>query len=107
MLAKRPMVVGYKVAPWTYRIVKAFGMLKVERYALPNVLAGADLAPELMQDECTPANLAAVVINQFQHPEIAGAMQPQYRDIHARLRQGASARAADAVAGMLKSGFGP
>ena len=76
MLAKRAMVVGYKVAPLTYRIVKAFGMLKVERYALPNVLAGSDLEPELMQDECTPGNLAAAVLNQFQHPEATGALQP-------------------------------
>lgn len=103
MLAKRAMVVGYKVAPLTYRIVKAFGMLKVERYALPNVLAGTDVAPELMQDECTPENLAAAVLNQFQHPEITGALQPRFREIHESLRQNASARAADAVAGLLRS----
>ncbi|KAF1718281.1 lipid-A-disaccharide synthase [Pseudoxanthomonas yeongjuensis] len=102
MLAKRPMVVGYKVAPWTYRIVKAFGMLKVERYALPNVLAGADLAPELMQDECTPSNLSAAVTNLFQHPEIVGALQPQYRELHEALRQDASARAADAIARLVR-----
>ncbi len=102
MLAKRPMVVGYKVAPWTYRIVKAFGMLKVERYALPNVLAGADLAPELMQDECTPSNLAAAVTNLFQHPEIVGALQPQYRELHEALRQDASVRAADAIARLVR-----
>jgi len=102
MLAKRPMVVGYKVAPWTYRIVKAFGMLKVERYALPNVLAGADLAPELMQDECTAPNLAAAVSNLFQHPEIVGALQPQYRELHEALRQDASARAADAIARLVR-----
>ncbi|MEO6103636.1 MAG: lipid-A-disaccharide synthase [Pseudoxanthomonas sp.] len=102
MLAKRPMVVGYKVAPWTYRIVKAFGMLKVERYALPNVLAGADLAPELMQDECTAPNLAAAVLNLFQHPEIVGGMQPQYQALHDSLRQDASVRAADAIAKLLR-----
>lgn len=107
MLAKRAMVVGYKVAPLTYRIVKAFGMLKVERYALPNVLAGSDVAPELMQDDCTPENLAAAVLNQFQHPEITGALQPRYRELHESLRQNASARAADAIAGLLRSGGFP
>jgi lipid-A-disaccharide synthase len=103
MLAKRAMVVGYKVAPLTYRIVKAFGMLKVERYALPNVLAGTDVAPELMQDECTPQNLAAAVLNQFQHPEITGALQPRYRELHETLRQDASARAADAIGSLLRN----
>ncbi|MGH8026890.1 MAG: lipid-A-disaccharide synthase, partial [Pseudoxanthomonas sp.] len=107
MLAKRAMVVGYKVAPMTYRIVKAFGMLKVERYALPNVLAGSDLAPELMQDECTPQNLAAAVLNQFQHPEVVGALQPRYRELHETLRQDASARAADAIVGLLPKESGP
>ncbi|MBA2238397.1 MAG: lipid-A-disaccharide synthase, partial [Lysobacter sp.] len=46
MLAKRPMVVGYRVAPATYRMVKGLGLLKVDRYALPNVLAGEGLVPE-------------------------------------------------------------
>lgn len=102
MLAKRAMVVGYKVAPLTYRIVKALGMLKVDRYALPNILANADLAPELMQDECTPQNLSAAVLNLFQHPEIVGAMQPTYRELHESLRQDASASAANAIAKFLR-----
>lgn len=101
MLAKRPMVVGYKVAPMTYRIVRMLGMLKVDRYALPNVLAGEDLAPELMQDDCTPERLAAAVLHWFQHPDRVAALQPKYLRLHEQLRQDASARAADAVAGLL------
>ena len=101
MLAKRPMVVGYRLAPLTYRIVKGLGLLKVERYALPNVLHGSDLAPELMQDACTPHNLAAAVLNLFQHPEAGAALQPAYRELHAALRQDASARAAEAIAGLI------
>ena len=42
MLAKRPMVVGYRIAPLTYRIVTGFGMLEAEPLRLPNVLAGRD-----------------------------------------------------------------
>jgi lipid-A-disaccharide synthase len=101
MLAKRPMVVGYRVAPLTHRIVKAFGMLKIARYALPNVLHGTDLAPELMQDECTPENLADAVLNLFRHPEVGASLQPPYRQMHEALRQGASARAAEAVARLV------
>ena len=33
MLAKRPMVVAYKVAPLTYALVKGLGMLKVNNYS--------------------------------------------------------------------------
>lgn len=107
MLAKRPMVVGYKVAPMTYRIVKALGLLKVERYALPNVLAGEDLAPELMQDDCTPDKLADAVLHWFRAPQEAAALQPKYLHLHEQLRQDASARAADAVSELLEPAAAP
>ena len=103
MLAKRPMVVGYKVAPMTYRIVKSLGLLKVQRYALPNVLAGEDLAPELMQEDCTPDKLAGAVLHWFRAPQAAAALQPRYLQLHEQLRQDASARAADAVMELLAS----
>jgi len=41
MLAKWPMVVGYRIAPLTHFIVKRLGLLKTDHYSLPNVLAGA------------------------------------------------------------------
>jgi len=101
MLCKRPMVVGYRIAPLTYRIVKGLGLLKVERYALPNVLAGEDIAPERMQDDCTPDHLAADVLHWFRSPAAVAALQPTYDRLHVQLRQDASASAADAVAGVL------
>ncbi|MFO7340269.1 MAG: lipid-A-disaccharide synthase, partial [Lysobacteraceae bacterium] len=100
MLAKRPMVVGYRVAPLTYGLVRLLGLLKVDRYALPNVLAGEDLAPELMQDDCTPDRLADAVLHWFRSPEAVAALQPRYRDLHLQLRQDASARAAEAIASL-------
>lgn len=102
MLCKRPMVVGYRIAPLTYALVKGLGMLKVERYALPNVLAGEDIAPELMQDDCTPEKLSAAVLRWFQEPAAVAALQPTYQRLHALLRQDASARAADAVGDLLQ-----
>ncbi|MBB5874727.1 lipid-A-disaccharide synthase [Xanthomonas sp. 3498] len=103
MLVKRPMVVGYKVAPLTYRIVKALGLLKVDRYALPNILAGHDLAPELMQDACTPDALATALLHWLRNPQAVAALQPEYERLHLLLRQDASARAADAVLELLES----
>ncbi|MBB5942656.1 lipid-A-disaccharide synthase [Xanthomonas sp. 3307] len=103
MLVKRPMVVGYKVAPLTYRIVKALGLLKVDRYALPNILAGHDLAPELMQDACTPDALATALLHWLRDPQAVAALQPEYERLHLLLRQDASARAADAVLELLES----
>jgi lipid-A-disaccharide synthase len=97
MLAKRPMVVGYRIAPMTHAIVKGMGMLKVDRYALPNVLAGDALVPELMQDDCAPGKLAEAVLHWLRDPAAAAVLQPRFRELHVQLRRDASARAADAI----------
>jgi len=103
MLAKRPMVVAYKVAPLTYGLVKGLGLLKVDRYALPNVLAGECLVPELMQHDCTPENLADAVLAWLRDPAAADALLPRFRELHLQLRQDASAQAAAAVADVVSS----
>ena len=102
MLAKRPMVVGYTVAPLTYAIVKRLGMLKVEHYALPNILAGRELVPELMQDECTADNLASAVLRWLNDPVAVAALLPAFDAIHVQLRHDASTRAVDAIAGLIE-----
>ena len=102
MLVKRPMVVGYKVAPLTARIVRALGLLKVKRFALPNVLADKDLAPELMQEDCTADALAAAVQRWFDHPQRVAALQAVYLALHQQLRRDASASAATAVLELVK-----
>ena len=102
MLCKRPMVVGYRIAPLTYRIVRLFGMLKSAHVSLPNVLAGEALIPELLQDDCTPDNLHAALLHWFRDEEAAAALQPRFLAIHQALRRDASARAADAVAQLLR-----
>jgi lipid-A-disaccharide synthase len=101
MLAKRPMVVAYRVAPLTYALVKGLGMLKVDRYSLPNVLAGEDVVPELMQHDCTPEALARATDLALHDPEVAARLAPRFRALHEQLRQDASARAADAVAELV------
>ncbi|MBT2748514.1 MULTISPECIES: lipid-A-disaccharide synthase [unclassified Lysobacter] len=101
MLAKRPMVVGYKIAPLTYTLVKRMGMLKVDHYALPNVLAGEVVVPELMQHDCTPENLAGAVLRWLRDPAASAALLPKFQRIHLELKRDASARAADAIAELI------
>ena len=106
MLAKRPMVVAYKVAPLTHAIVKRLGLLKVDRYALPNVLAGDDVVPELMQDDCTPRALADAVLAWFRDATAREALAPRFRDLHRQLRRDASQAAAAAIADGVSSARG-
>jgi lipid-A-disaccharide synthase len=105
MLAKRPMVVGYKVAPWTYRLVRWLKLMRTTRYSLPNILANRDLVPELMQDACTPAALAQAVLELFRAPEQRAALVQEFEGLHESLRGpgDASHAAAAAVAELAAS----
>jgi lipid-A-disaccharide synthase len=101
MLAKRPMVVAYRVSPLTYRIVMGLNMLEVNRYSLPNVLAGRDLVPELMQDACTPAALADALLPALSERRPPMPLVAEYRHLHLELRRDASRSAAAAIAGLI------
>ena len=92
LLFKRPMVVAYRVAPLTYRILKR--LVKSPYVSLPNLLAGRLLVPELIQDAATPEALAATLLPLLDD----GHMQTEgFDSIHRALRRGASERAAEAV----------
>jgi lipid-A-disaccharide synthase len=101
MLCKRPMVVGHRISPTTYRIVKRLRMLKTRYVSLPNVLAGEGLIPELLQDDCTPDKLAAALLRWFGRPAAVEDLLPRFEAIHRQLRCDASARAAEAVADLV------
>jgi lipid-A-disaccharide synthase len=92
LLHKRPMVVAYKVAPLTYRILRR--LVKSPYISLPNLLAERMLVPELIQDAATPDALAQALAPLLDD----GAVQTEGFDvIHRALRQDASQQAADAV----------
>ena len=50
------MVVVYRLSPLTYRLGKPF--VKVDTYAMPNLIAGRRIVPELIQDDFTPERVA-------------------------------------------------
>jgi lipid-A-disaccharide synthase len=115
MLAKRPMVVGYRVSPLSYRIARLLNMLKTDVYALPNILARACglgdktmLVPELMQDECTADKLAEATLALLRDSERRGAVVAAFEHLHHALRgdlEGtAGDRAATAIAELLETG---
>jgi lipid-A-disaccharide synthase len=97
LLIGRPMVVGYRVNPFTYHLVKGLDLVKVPHIAMANLLAGRALAPELIQDRCRADLLGAEVLAFLDDPGRVAAIRTEYRAIHERLRCNAAARAADAV----------
>ena len=108
MLAKRPMVVGYRVAPLSYRIARLFNMLKTDVYALPNILAracglGKDamLAPELMQDDFTAEKLTHATLQLFRDSERRGAIVAAFEQLHEALRGHLPGHAGDHAAAAI------
>lgn len=101
MLCKRPMVIGHRIAPLTHRIVTTLGLLKTQYVSLPNVLAGTQVVPELLQDACTPQALAEACLHWFAQPDAVAALLPVFMRLHQQLRCDASARAADAITDLL------
>ena len=51
-LHERPMVVVYRLSPLTYRIGKPF--VRVDMYAMANLVAGKRVVPELIQERLHP-----------------------------------------------------
>ena len=104
MLAKRPMVVGYRVSPLSYRIARLLRMLKTDIYSLPNVLARAagigDPLPvsERMQDDCTAAHLADDTLALFRDSDRRGQIVATFEQLHRALQADLGGHAGDAAA---------
>jgi lipid-A-disaccharide synthase len=101
MLAKRPMVVAYRVAQLTYRLVKMFGMLRTSVYSLPNILAGRTIVPELMQDDCTPTALAAALAPALRSRVLDADTLAEFMRLHESLRAQPERDAGAAIADLL------
>jgi lipid-A-disaccharide synthase len=69
--------------------------VKLERIGLPNIVAGEDVAPELLQDAFTPERVAETVAPWLDDPLRRAAQSERLARVRAKLGgPGASARAA-------------
>jgi len=97
MLHKRPMVVGYRLHPLSHLIATGFKLVKVPHVAMANLLAGEELAPELLQNECRPERLGEALLGFLEQPERAARIRARYLEIHREMRLDAADCAAEAV----------
>lgn len=100
MLCKRPMVVAYRISALTYTLVQWLGLIKIERFSLPNVLSGEDLVPELIQEACTPETIAEALRNLLASSDNS-VLIARFEDLHRALRRDAGDAAAAAVLELL------
>jgi lipid-A-disaccharide synthase len=96
-----PMVVVYKLSPMTYRLGKPF--VKVDTYAMANLIAGSRLVPELIQEDCTPARIVQEAVSLAVESDRRALVIAGLREVRNRLAMpGASGRAAEAVLGVAR-----
>ena len=101
LLHRRPMVAAYRMAPLSYFFTRPF--FTVGHFALPNLLCGGRVVPEFLQHQVRPEALGAELLALLDDPQRAAAQTGRFAEVHDRLRQGASQRAARAVAGLVAS----
>ena len=92
----KPMVVVYRVSPLTYRLGKPF--VKLDTYAMVNLVAGRRIVPELIQMDFTAERVAHEAITLLTDADRHARTRYALRDVCQRLgTPGASGRAADAI----------
>ena len=101
MLLHRPMVVSYRLGGLTYQFAKR--VVRTPFIALPNILSGYALVPELLQDEGSPENLARVLLEQWRGLQTGAPTTEEFLRLHRQLRRGANRQAARAVIGLLNA----
>jgi len=99
-LVGRPMVIAYKMSPWSWRLMR--GMRYLPWVGLPNILAGRYVVPEFLQDDATPENLAQALGNLLFDRQARAAIARVFDAIHRRLRQDTAQKAAAAVLPYLR-----
>jgi lipid-A-disaccharide synthase len=103
LLSKRPMVVAYRLGAVTAFLLQRLGLVKVQHFSQPNLLAGREVVPEFFQDAATPEALGAAVLDWLESPERVAPLQATFADVHAQLRRGGADLAAEAVLELLAS----
>jgi lipid-A-disaccharide synthase len=98
-----PMVVVYRVGPITYTLGKP--LVHVDTYAMVNLVAGARVVPELIQDDFTPDAAAAEALKVLLDPAHAAKVKSDLAAVRGKLgTAGASRRAAEAVIDAARRG---
>ena len=91
-----PMVIVFRTAALNWHIIRALSPLN--RSGLPNLIAGHDIVPELLQTDLTPTALTELVLDFLQNPEKREVQRKALQAVYAQLGTvGAAERTAELV----------
>lgn len=100
MLLKKPMVVAYKLSTISYMIISR--MMKSAYFSLPNLLAGEQLVPEVLQGDVRPEMLGPLILERLQNNQDRRNLVARFTDIHQQIKLNASERAAEVLLAMIE-----
>ena len=102
-LFKRPMVIGYRMHPISWRLMRRKQLQPW--VGLPNILCQDFVVPELIQDAATPQALAAAVLQWLDArrsaPERITALEERFTTLHQSLLRNTPQLAAHAIRQVL------
>ncbi len=91
-LAQLPSIIGYRTS--TITVVIARFLVKVKYLGMPNLLAGKEIMPELLQEKFTPENLESLTLNWLQNPSALALSRSSLSSIRPHLGAPGSAQRA-------------
>jgi lipid-A-disaccharide synthase len=102
-LLGKPMVIVYKVSFFSYWIGRA--LIQVDHIGLVNLVAGKEIAPELIQKDVNPQRIAEEALRILRDPILRRRMTESMAEVRQSLGEpGAAQRAACIVTSMLHEG---
>jgi lipid-A-disaccharide synthase len=105
-IAGTPTILLYKVSPLSYRLGRR--LVRVAHIGLPNLIAGAPVIPELIQDQATPEAVARHMAALLDDPQSRERMRTALARVRRRLGPpGASERLAAIAQRMMSASPGP
>ena len=102
-LLETPMVIVYRVSPLTWTLARLL-VRGVRHAGMPNIVAGHQVVPELLQGAVTPERIAEAARGILEDPRRAAETVADLRDIRHRLGRGGAAGRAAAMALELLAG---
>jgi lipid-A-disaccharide synthase len=93
----RAMVAAYRLSPLTLLLQRWLRLVKVNHFAMPNLLTQTPLVPEFLQNDATPEALSEAVGDLLDDDERRAAIEREFNALRGELARGAQQRAARAI----------
>ena len=94
---KKPTIVIYKMPTLSFYLLKVLNIVKTQYAALPNILLGREIFPELIQNDVTSENIKIKALEILSHQEETDQIINDLRELHDSLKKNSALKSAQAI----------